>query len=126
MDMRVGFATHGCTGRPSALRQRPAHHLLYATTGETIRPGGAEVVRGLLSETLLLPVYKDVCADVHAHFQRLVQPTLSAHSWQRCGITLVLSVLCTTEVHIRVTAEGMMVCLVRVALYMKCQIQPTL
>ena len=54
------------------------------TAGEIIRPGGVEVVRALLSETLLLPVYKDVCADVHAHFELLVQPTLSAHSRQRC------------------------------------------
>lgn len=76
-----------------------------ATAGEIIRPGGVEVVRGLLSETLLLPVYKDVCADVHAHFQRLVQPTLSAHSRQRCGVALfALCEMCMTEVHIRVIA----------------------
>ncbi|KAK9837462.1 hypothetical protein WJX81_004335 [Elliptochloris bilobata] len=57
--------------------------ILLVCPGEAIRPGGVEVVHGLLSETLLLLVYNDVCTDVHAHFQRLVQPTLSAHSRQR-------------------------------------------
>ena len=60
-----------------------------------------EVVRELLSQTLLLPVHKNVCADVHAHFQRLVQPMLSAHSRQRCGIKPVVNEVCMTEVHIR-------------------------
>lgn len=88
----------------SASNQMPAHtmparsvQVQGATAGETIRPGGVEVVRGLLSEMLLLPVHKDICADVHAHFQRLVQPTLTAHSRQRCVSMLLLYEVCFTD-----------------------------
>ena len=57
----------------------------WVAAGEAIRPGGVDVIRGLLSEMLLLPVYRDISADAHALFLRLVQPTLTLHSHERCA-----------------------------------------
>jgi hypothetical protein len=43
------------------------------------------VLRGLLAETLLLPVHHELCVDAHALALRLLLPTLAGRGRERCA-----------------------------------------
>jgi len=58
---------------------------MRVVAGEAIRPGGADVLRGLLAETLLLPVHRELCVDAHALALRLLLPTLAGRGRERCA-----------------------------------------